>query len=42
MRAHLVGVKARMAANKSNTISICKTKRAVKTDSKIPNEHGEI
>ena len=33
-----MGVKARMAANKSDIVSICKTKRAVTTDMKPRNK----
>ena len=38
MRAHPVGMKARMAANKSDIVSICKTKRADTTDMKPRNK----
>ena len=40
MRAHPVGVKARMAANKYDIVSMCKTKRVVTTDMKPRNKNA--
>ena len=37
-RAHPVGVKARIAANKSDIVSLCKTKRKIMTDMKPRNK----